>query len=292
MKRPYYASSHAVRNVGFYERLAGVIAGPWLLLGGLRSRSVGGLGLALLGGTLLYRGATAHCPAYYRLGLSSANPQRGPIRVSQSIGIARPPQEVYAFFRNFENLPRFMKHLQEVRENDKRFSHWVANGPAGTSVAWDAELTQDQPGALISWRSLPGAQVTSSGTVRFEAAPAERGTIVHVELGYDPPAGPLGAAVAALFGEAPGQQIEGDLRRLRNIVEAGEIPTTAGQPNGQRSALGALLEPAPVPGQPAPGAASAATQGTVDEAAEESFPASDAPGWIGGTTEDEQAIDA
>ena len=290
MKRPYYASSNAVRNVGFYERLAGVVAGPWLLLGGLRNRSFGGLGLALLGGTLLYRGATAHCPVYYRLGLSSADPKRGPIRVQKSIGIARPPAEVYAFFRKFENLPRFMKHLQEVRENDKRFSHWVANGPAGTSVEWDAELTQDQENTLISWRSLPGAQVTNSGTVRFEEAPAERGTIGHVELSYAPPAGPLGAAVAALFGEAPGQQIEGDLRRLRNIVEAGEIPTTAGQPSGQRSMLGALLEPSPAPSQPAPGAASSAAQATIDEASDESFPASDAPGWIGGTTE--QEIDA
>jgi uncharacterized membrane protein len=140
---------------------------------------------------------------------------------------------VYQFWRNLENLPRFMKHLKEVRALDAKRSHWVANAPLGTSVEWDAEIIMEQTDELIAWRSLPDAQVPNAGTVRFRALPAGRGTEVIVILEYMPPAGAIGAAVAKLFSEEPSQQIEGDLRRLRSVLEAGEIPTVNGQPSGR-----------------------------------------------------------
>ena len=224
--------SNRVVNVGQYERLASAVGGPLVALYGLSRGSAAGVGLALVGGALFYRGMTGHCHVYQALGISTAEDQGGPLHVEKSVTINRPADELYRFWRNFENLPRFMKHLESVRNTGDRTSHWVARAPAGTTVEWDAELTQDQPNQLIAWRSLPNADVDNAGTVRFEPAGSGRGTVVRVVLDYNPPAGALGAAVAKLFAEEPSQQIEGDLRRFRNIMEAGEIPTTEGQPRG------------------------------------------------------------
>lgn len=148
-------------------------------------------------------------------------PQRG-IHVTKSITIGRPRDEVYRFWRDFTNLPVFMAHLESVEILDGR-SRWRAKAPAGMKVEWDAEILQDEPGEIIRWRSLAGAEVPNQGTVKFVDAPGGRGTIVRVELVYDPPAGILGAAVAKLFGEEPEQQIEGDLRRLKQVLETGEV---------------------------------------------------------------------
>lgn len=145
-----------------------------------------------------------------------------PIHVVRSITINRSPQDVYEFWRTFDNLPRFMAHLESVRD-DGRVSVWRAKGPAGLSVEWRAELTLDRPNEQLAWRSLEGASVPNRGTVCFKKAPGERGTEVVVELKYDPPAGALGAAFAKLFGEEPGQQIEGDLRRLKQVLETGSV---------------------------------------------------------------------
>jgi uncharacterized membrane protein len=143
--------------------------------------------------------------------------------VHKSLTVNRSPDEVYAFWRNFENLPRFMEHLESVSITDERHSHWTARAPGGTSVEWDAEITEDQPGRLIAWRSLQDADVANRGIVRFLPAPGGRGTEVHVELRYDPPAGKLGTIVAKLFGEEPGQQVDRDLRRFKQVLETGEL---------------------------------------------------------------------
>jgi uncharacterized membrane protein len=148
---------------------------------------------------------------------------QGDIRLTHSITINRSPEEVYSFWRNLENLPRFMLHLQSVQALDERTSHWVTAGPAGSRVEWDAEITEDQPNALLAWRSLPGAQVTQSGVVRFERRPGGRGTTVRIEMEYRPPGGFAGAAVAALFHQAPAQQIYDDMRRLKQVLEIGEV---------------------------------------------------------------------
>ena len=153
------------------------------------------------------------------------------IPVEQSVTIHRMADELYRFWRNFQNLPRFRVHLESVTE-DGRISRWVARGPAGQSVTWDAEIVDDQPGRLIAWRSLPGSDVDNMGQVRFEPAPRGRGAVVRVHVQYSPPGGRLGAAVAKLYGEEPNQQVREDLRRFKQLIETGEIPTTEGQPRG------------------------------------------------------------
>jgi len=149
--------------------------------------------------------------------------QGGPGHVARSVTINQPVEMVYAFWRNFENLPRFMVHLDAVRITGDRQSHWVAKAPAGRQVEWDAETIEDRPNELIAWRSLPGSVVPNSGQVRFVGAPGDRGTEVHVELIYSPPAGKLGVVVAKLLGEEPGQQVAADLRRFKQVLETGEV---------------------------------------------------------------------
>src|SRR3954447_4600637 len=148
--------------------------------------------------------------------------------IHQSVTIAREPADVYEFWRKLENLPQFMKHLERVEMRDQTHSHWVATGPMGSSVEWDAEITRDEPGRLIAWRSVPGSQVWNTGEVRFDRAPADRGTEVRVRLDYSPPAGAIGVAVARLLGEEPKQQIAGDLRRLKQLLAAREVVFSEG----------------------------------------------------------------
>jgi uncharacterized membrane protein len=153
---------------------------------------------------------------------SSVQKWVGPIHVTRAITIRRPPGDVYAFFRNLENLPRFMEHLESVRYVNG-FSVWRAKGPAGVTIEWKAEIVRDRPGEELSWRSAPGTLVPNAGTVRFQPAPRDRGTELVVELKYDPPAGALGAAMAKLFGEEPSWQVASDLRRLKQVLETGEV---------------------------------------------------------------------
>lgn len=155
--------------------------------------------------------------------------------VHRSITIGLPPSEVYAFWRKLENLPRFMENLVSVTELDARRSRWVAKGPAGKNVEWDAEIINEEPGSLIAWRSLPGAQIEQAGTVRFQAAPGGRGTIVRVKMQYHPPGGALGRKIAHLFGRAPEQQMVSDLHRFKQLLETGEIARTQGQSAGRET---------------------------------------------------------
>ncbi len=223
--------SSLAQNVERPERIGSIAAGAGLVLYGLSRRSWGGLALALLGGALVHRGSTGYCAVYRRLGINSRQmnteagvPGNKGVKVERAITIARPPQEVYRFWRNVENLPQFFEHVESVSEIDERRSHWVVKGPAGTQLEWTAEILTDRPGELISWESLPGAEVQNAGSVRFE--PATGGaTEVKVTLQYQPPAGVVGAAVAKLFGEAPDQQLDDDLGRLKQLLE--KQPATA-----------------------------------------------------------------
>ncbi len=146
---------------------------------------------------------------------------RGPI--VQTILINRSPEDVYRTFRDFENFPNFMSHVESVQVQGDRRSHWIAKAPAGRSVEWDAEITDDQPNRLIAWRSLENADVYNSGQVRFDPGPGGRGTMLRVELQYAPPGGTAGAWIAKLFGEEPSQQLYDDLRRFKQIIETGEV---------------------------------------------------------------------
>jgi uncharacterized membrane protein len=158
------------------------------------------------------------------------------MQAKTAITINRPVEEVYRFWRDLSNLPSFMNHLESVEVTGDGRSHWTANAPAGRTVSWDAELVEDKPNQRIAWRSLEGSQVSNSGSVSFTPAPGERGgTEVRVELGYDPPGGALGKVVAKLFGEEPQQQVTDDLRRLKQVLETGEVVRSEGSPEGARS---------------------------------------------------------
>jgi len=145
------------------------------------------------------------------------------IHASASCIVNAQPDEVYRFWRQFTNLPRFMEHLESVTEMGEGRSHWVAKGPAGMKVEWDAMIVADEPGRVITWRSLENSDVDNAGAVRFEPAPGGRGTIIKVNIQYNPPGGVVGATVAKLFGEEPNQQLEDDLRRFKQVIELGEV---------------------------------------------------------------------
>jgi uncharacterized membrane protein len=224
-------------NVGEAERWVSMAAGGTLALYGLARRSLGGWALALLGGSLVYRGVTGRCGLYGALGVSTSDadrsaPYKRAIKVEKAVTVNRPPDELYRFWRSFENLPRFMGHLESVQALGGKRSHWVANGPAGMRVEWEAEIINEVENDLIAWQSRENADVYNSGSVHFRRAPGGRGTEVEVVIRYTPPAGALGVTFAKLFGEEPSQQVEEDLRRFKHLMEAGEIPTIAGQPAG------------------------------------------------------------
>jgi uncharacterized membrane protein len=221
-------------NLAAPERIGSVIGGGALVAYGLSQRSLGGFLLALVGGAFLRRGVTGHCDVYGKLGTNSRDGAseagvRGNkgINMERTITVARPRQEVYRVWRKLENLARFMDHVKEVRTIDGRRSHWVVKAPAGMTVEWDAEIISEHDGSMISWQSLPGAQVQNAGSVWFEEDGNAGSTRVKVALQYQPPAGPFGAAVAKLFGEAPDQQLDEDLARFKQLMESGGLAGAA-----------------------------------------------------------------
>jgi uncharacterized membrane protein len=145
------------------------------------------------------------------------------MQVREAVTVLRPLDEVYNFWLDFENLPRFMSHLESVRVTGNGRSHWKSKGPAGSHVEWDAEVVDAVPNEMISWRSVENADIANSGSVTFVEAPGDRGTEVHVSLSYDPPGGGVGKMVAKLFGEEPGQQVRSDLKRFKQVMETGEV---------------------------------------------------------------------
>ena len=223
-------------NIGEVERAVCAVAGGALAIYGFRNRKLSGLLLTVAGAALMHRGVTGHCNTYDLLGITTNNsndstaesaPVAKDIHVEKSITIAKSPEELYQFWRDFENLPRFMSHLESVMCVSTNRSHWIAKGPAGTRVEWDAEVYNEKSNELIAWRSLDG-EVTNAGSVRFEPAD-DGGTLVKVVLNYNTPGGKLSAFVAKLLGGEPGQMIEDDLRRLKQILETGEVASAEGQ---------------------------------------------------------------
>ena len=229
-------------NVGQQGRIISGAAGGLLALLGARQRGPIGLLLAAAGGYLVYRAATGNDPVMQVTGGGAVASK--PIFVEHSVVIDRPASQVYEYWRKLENLPNVMSHLESVTVLDDRRSRWVAKAPLGSHVEWEAEIVNDKPGERIGWHSLPGATVDNAGSVQFEAlagghqgsaqssgnqaAGAAGGvnlnsgsTRVHVALSYRPPAGPLGAAVAKMFGEEPSQQIAEDLQKFKQSFESG-----------------------------------------------------------------------
>lgn len=235
-------------NVGQTERWVSALGGGALALYGVTRGSLGGIALALVGAALVQRGYSGHCNLYEAIGYNTGGgaslrnsenvsvPAERGTKVEKSVTINRPASELYSFWRNFENLPQFMNHLESVRSIGGERTHWVAKAPAGTTVEWDAEVYNEKQNELIAWRTLEGSQVSSAGSVRFEAAP-NGGTEVRVSLKYDPPGGKLGALVARLFGENPERQIEEDLGRFKELMES-MGSTNAGQTTSRGASAG------------------------------------------------------
>ena len=235
-------------NVGQTERWACAIGGGALALYGVTRGSLGGIALALVGAALVQRGVSGHCNVYEAMNVSTAEGglrnsdnvsvtgERG-TKVEKSVTIDRPASELYAFWRNFENLPQFMTHLESVSAAGPNRTHWVVKAPAGTSVSWDAEVYNDKPGELIAWRTLEGSQVASAGSVRFEETAPDT-TTVSVSLKYDPPGGKLGSYIAGLFGENPEQQVEEDLRLFKQLMESMKVADAGGQTTGRGASAG------------------------------------------------------
>jgi uncharacterized membrane protein len=265
-------------NLSKDERTISLMGGMALALLGLKQRGLPGLGIALVGSNLILRSMFGHSVVYKMLGINRALvsktaavsvPHKQGIRIEESVTINRPRASLFRFWRDFANLPLFMENLKSVTVLDHKRSHWVVEGPANMKAEWDAEIVNEIENEVIAWRSTDSKIVDHAGAVHFNDAPGGRGTEVRVVMEYTPPGGIVGAAVAKLFGKGPKQQVASDLRRFKQLMEAGEIPTTEGQSSGRDSerpvAPDYHEETKP--------------KDVVQQASEESFPASDAPAY-------------
>lgn len=211
------------------EDWSAAVTGGLLMLFGMSRRSWPGLCLALAGTPLVYRGVTGAWPdallahpddtGHTRAALGA---DRG-VHVREAVRLEKPIAEVFDFWRKLENLPRFMQHLESVTDHGEGRSTWIARGPAGLRVEWNAEIINEVPNQVIGWRSTEGADIVTAGSVNFDMVRNGTSTQVTVHLQYEPPAGRAGDLIATLFGRAPSQTIREDLRRLKQILEAGEL---------------------------------------------------------------------
>lgn len=154
--------------------------------------------------------------------------------VTRTVTINKPARELYDFWRDFTNFPQIMDNIESVQKLDEKRSHWVVKGPAATSFEFDSRITEDVPGKLIAWESEEGADVRNNGRIEFiEAAPG-RGTMVRAKIDYDPPGGVVGKTIAKILQREPNVQARRDLRRFKQLMETGEVTTSAG-PSGRTS---------------------------------------------------------
>jgi uncharacterized membrane protein len=227
------------QNMSETERWVSLVVGGGLLALALKQGIRDGLMLAVAGGALLYRGATGECPLYKVTGIdtSTDRPRSGVsvphgrgVKVETTVLINKSPEELYRYWRQFENLPRFMENLISVKTEGDQRSHWVVKGIGNAEISWDAEIVNDVPNELIAWRTVENSDVDHAGSVRFEGT--ERGTRVKVTMEYRPPAGKVGVGLAKLFGQEPRQMIESDLRRFKQLMESGEVVSVQGQSQG------------------------------------------------------------
>ena len=223
-------------NMSGTERWVSLVLGGGLLVLGLRHGIRDGLMLAITGGALLYRGATGQCPWYKVAGIDTSSRRPRPavsvphgrgVKVESSVLVNKSPEELYNYWRDLENLPRFMDHLVSVKSEGDQRSHWVVKTIGNAEISWDAEIVNDIPNELIAWRTVENSDVDHAGSVRFEGTGIA--TRVKVTMEYRPPAGKLGVGLAKIFGQEPRQMIEGDLQRFKQLMESIQIASVGGQ---------------------------------------------------------------
>ncbi len=221
-------------NIGMNERYISLISGLVVMVAGIRRGDFMGFLMTVTGGYMVLRGSTGHDTVYKQLGVNTAVatdptrvsvPHTQGIHVEANVTISRPVEQVYNFWRNFENLPQFMTHLEKVEVMEGGRSHWTAKAPLNTKVSWDAEIITEKPNELIGWRSVADSQIANAGSVRFRKI--DGGTEVKVSLEYVPPAGQLGVVVARLLGEEPQVQINDDLQRFKELMEGNPVSKTS-----------------------------------------------------------------
>ena len=249
-----------VPNIGNLERAVSIMGGTFLAYTGTKRKDLLGAGLALVGANLLRRGVTGYCYTYQYLGIRTAPVGQGRsvsipyemgVKVERSIAVNKPREAVFQAWRDFENLPKFMKHVKAVRATGDNTSHWVVSAPGGRTVEWDAEIINMIPNKLVHFTDATGG----------------RGTQIRISLQYNPPGGIVGAFVAKLFGEEPSKQVAEDLARFKSMMESGQVPTNEGQTSGRAAEAEASK------------AQKRSDEESVRQASEESFPASDAPAY-------------
>ena len=228
------------QNVGQMERWVSMLAGGGLVAFGLARGRLGGLLSAIAGAALIQRGVTGRCRVYEALGYNTdvehhdfgVKAGHGK-KIVRSLHINRDREALYDFWRNLENLPLVMRHLESVTPSGEETSHWVARGPLNARLEWDAEIKTDRRPEIIAWQSLPGSQVATAGSVRFDAATTGQGTVVTVTLKYDPPGGKVAAEAAHLLGQGLEQELDEDLQGFKNLAESGE-PLAGTHPSGRQ----------------------------------------------------------
>jgi uncharacterized membrane protein len=237
-----------VINVDWNERLASATIGAFLLSSGLNNLTrnpVKGLAKGLLGGFLLYRGASGHCPFYSSIGKTKGVTHTAAVNIRTSLIVNKPKDEVYGFWRKLENLPLFMKHLSSVTEIDAKHSHWEATIPGNIGkVKWNAEIVKEEPGYLIGWQSLPNSTINNAGKVTFNDALGGEGTELEVVIIYHPPAGELGSGVAKLLNPVFEKLIRQDVMNFKEYIETKNNPKTTSPVNTQQTGSNAASQAA------------------------------------------------
>jgi uncharacterized membrane protein len=219
------ATGSSKLNVGQAERIASVIGGTTLAVMAIKNwRSFSGQAMGVLGAILLKRGVTGYCEVNHLLKRNTAIKKAAAMEVKATFTINKPREEVYAYWRNFENLPSFMKHLEDVEVVDENRSSWTAKLPGGIGkVSWEAVIEEEELNSLISWTSLPGSTIDNAGEIRFSDAPRNEGTEVRARISYRLPAGDVGSLAGKLFNPVVEKMIREDLRRFKSLLETGEI---------------------------------------------------------------------
>jgi uncharacterized membrane protein len=214
-------------NVSTNERIASAAMGAWLLSSGLNKilkNPVKGLVRAAMGGALLYRGISGHCPVYAGIGKTKGVSHTPAINIRTALVVNKPKDEVYQFWRKLENLPLFMKHLASVTEIDARHSHWEASIPGNIGkLKWNAEIVKEEPGRLLGWQSIPNSTINNAGKVTFSDAANGGGTEIEVVISYHPPAGELGAGIAKVFTPLFEKMIRQDVLSFKEYIETKHV---------------------------------------------------------------------